>query len=365
MKKNIAVMMSLLLTASLLGGCGNSGSGTTAAPTEAGTKAAVESTAAEVKTEPAGNGGANSYPERDLKAMIGYGAGGATDMAVRPLFTAAEKLLGSSIVVENTAGASGSTSWLAACEAAPDGYTLCIGAETPALYDAYDLIQYTYDDVIPIMVVSEAVQTITVAADSPYQTVKDLFQADIDNPGSVLKVASGKVGINGTLSAIWKTAAGFDPGTYTSDGASSSIVTVLGGFADFCVSSTAAVQSYKDSGDVRVLCTNSVERYWDDVPAIVEDYPEMEKYLPLGAFYTICVPADTDPEVVAYLTDVFTQAYNSDEFQQSLKDQGLSGLGLTGEEAKKFLDEWRHKALLALTESGVVEKTMKDLGYDE
>lgn len=303
------------------------------------------------------------YPNRDIKAMIGYGAGGATDMALRPIFTIAEQILGESIVVENTPGASGATSWLSACESAPDGYTFCVGAETPCLYDAYDLIEYTYKDVIPIMVVSEAIQTITVAANSPYQTVKELFDAELNNPGTVLKVASGNVGVNATLSAIWKTVAGFDPGTYTSDGASSSIMTVLGGFADFCVSNTASVQSYLDSGDVRVLCTNSIERYWDDVPAIVEFYPEMEEYLPLGAFYTICVPIGTDSTIVTYLTDVFTQAFNTSEFQETCTSQGLIPVGATGNEAKAYIDAWRKQALSALTETGIVSYTMEELGY--
>ena len=165
MNKKLAGVVSLILTLGLIGGCGTSSeAGTTTTP---GTGTAASAASSQAGTSGGGSGG-SGYPDRDLKAMIGYGAGGSTDMALRPLFTAAEKILGESIVVENTAGASGSTSWLAACEAAPDGYTLCIGAETPALYDAYDLIDDTYDDVIPILIVAEATQTITVAADSPY-----------------------------------------------------------------------------------------------------------------------------------------------------------------------------------------------------
>ncbi len=352
MKKIIALTLSLVMMATLVA-CGGAEDPTTAAPT---TKAADQTT--EAATTPA----ALKFPERDLKAMIGYGAGGGTDLVMRALFVPAEKILGKSITVENTAGASGSTSWLAACESPADGYTLCIGAETPALYDAYDLIDKTYEDVIPIMVVGEAIQTITVAADSPYKTAREMFDAEIANPGTVIKVASGKVGINGTLSAIWKASTGFDPGTYTSEGSSSSVMTVCGGFADFCVTALSGVTSYKESGEVRVLCTISKDRVWDDVPTMSEEFPEMEKYLPLGAIYTVCVPAGTDQAIVDYLTDVFTQAYNSAEFQQTLVDQGLNGLGLTGDEAKTFLQDWRTKAIKALVEAGEVTHTLEELG---
>lgn len=360
MKKVIAFLMTAAMALTLLVGCGAS---TPAPAAPAAEPAPASEPAPAPETAPEAEPAKLAFPERDIKAMIGYGAGGNTDLLMRALFIPAEKILGHSIVVENTAGASGSTSWLSACESAPDGYTLCIGAETPALYDAYDLIDYTYNDVIPIMVVGESIQTITVAADSPYQTATEMFDAEVANPGTVIKVASGKVGINGTLSAIWKATKGFDPGTYTSEGSASSIMTVLGGFADFCVSATSAVASYKDTGEVRVLCTISGERVWDDVPTIIEEFPEMAEYLPLGAIYAICVPAGTDEAVVAYLTDVFEQAYASDEFQQSLADMGVSGLGLTGDDAKVFLDDWRLKALTALADAGAIEHTLAELGY--
>lgn len=356
MKKVIALALSAALTLGLLASCGSPSQPSN--PT--GSTPSSNSSAPGTSAPPAA---ADWKPDRSIKALIGYGAGGSTDSAIRPLLSIAEGLAGQTIVVENTAGGSASISFNSGVTAAADGYTLIIGAETPALYDAYDLIDYTYDDVTVIMVVADADNSIFVAADSPYQTVQDLFDAEKANPGSVLKVASGNVGVNATLSAVYKYTQGVDFNSYTADGSSSAVVTVMGGFADFGQGSLATLKDYWANGDVRILCSNTVEPIHPDIPTITETYPEMADYLPLSAFYTICIQGDADQAVVDYYTDLFTQAYNSKEYQDALVNMGLNPVGLTGSAAREYVDTWRKNALTVLTGTGAVEHTMEELGF--
>lgn len=355
----LAAGMSLAMTACGTGGTQTTAGGTTAAAGGGATTAAAnsETTAAEGSSIP--------YPERSIKALIGYGAGGSTDNAMRPLLSVAEKILGQSIVVENVSGGSASIAFQSAFEADSDGYTLIVGAETPALYDAYDLIDYTYSDAAMVMVAADCAQHIFVSKDSPYDTFEDLVNAEKENPGSVLKVASGNVGINASIESIWSATVGTNFSVYTADNASSAVTTVMGGFADFGLGNTATLYDYYKNGDIKILCTCRTDRdpALPDVPAITEMYPEMADYLPMKAFYTVAVKGDTDPEIVAYLQKVFEEAYQSEEYQAVLKQLQLDPVGAVGDAATEYVDTFRKNALTALTKSGAVKKTMQELGY--
>lgn len=302
-------------------------------------------------------------PSKAVSAEIGYGAGGSTDGALRPLFAVAEEIIGQTIVVNNVSGASASISFASALEQPADGHTLIIGAETPCLYDAYDLIPNTYNDVEVIMVVADVYNNIFVKSDSKYQTVKDMFDAEKAAPGSVLKVASGKVGTNATIGAVFNYCEGVDFTAYTSDGSGTSVTTVLGGFADWGLGSFPTVKDYVANGDVRLLCTVAPERVDENVPSICETYPEMAQYLPINSFYTVCVKKGTDQAIIDFYTKAFVEAFNSEAYQTVCANMGLNPLGLTGEEARNYVDNWRKSALTVLTSTGAVNKTMAELGY--
>ena len=360
MKKRLVALTIIFAMVLGLSACSNSNSPSSSDAASDTTPATSASSEASQTASPSSN---EWSPTKSIKAVIGYAAGGSTDSIMRPLFSVAESIIGQTIVVENTAGGSGSISFNDGMMAAADGYTLIIGAETPALYDAYDLIEYTYNDVIPILVSAENANYVFVAADSPYQTIEEMFNAELANPGSVLKVASGTVGVNATVSAIFKHIVGVDFEAYTADSASSAVVTVMGGFADYGLGAMSTVQDYVANGDVRILCSLSPERLQDDIPTICEYYPEMADYLPINAFYTICVRADTDQAVVDYYTEVFLEAWNSKEYQEVLTNLGLIPLGAVGDEAREYVDGFRERALTVLTSTGAVEYTMQELGY--
>lgn len=356
MKKIMALCLALTLTLGLTA-CGTQESGSAASSGSAGSAGS-----AAASTESSGASTSDWEPSGSISAEIGYSAGGSTDAALRPLFSVAENLSGHSIVVNNVAGGSASISFAAAMEKPADGQTLIIGAETPALYDAYDLIDYTYDDVDIIMVVASTDNFIFVSKDSPYQTFKDMVEAEKAAPGTVLKVASGNVGASANLSAVIKACTGVDFQAYTSDGSSSTVTTVLGGFADWGLASYTTLKDYVETGDIRILCAGDSVSTVEGVPAITEDYPEMEEYLPMNAFYAITVKKGTDQAIIDYYTDLFTQAYESDEYQETLTNMGLNPQGLTGQEARDYVDSYRAKAITVLSEVGSIPYTPADLG---
>lgn len=355
MKKWIALCLAAIIGLGLTA-CGSQETETTA-PSEETTVSAgenVSDSGAESDWEPSGS----------ISAEIGYAAGGSTDAALRPLFSVAEQMSGHSIVVNNVAGGSGSISFAAAMEKNADGQTLIIGAETPALYDAYDLIEYTYNDVEIIMVVASTENFIFVSKDSPYQTFSEMIEAELTEPGSVLKVASGNVGASANVSAVIKAITGADFQAYTSDSSGSTVTTVMGGFADWGLASYSTLKDYIESGDVRILCAVDSESSIEGVPPITDEYPDMAQYLPMNAFYTVTVKKGTDQAIIDYYTELFTEAYQSETYQESLTNLGLVLEGLTGEDARAYVDEYRKNAIAVLSEVGAISYTPADLGVE-
>lgn len=354
MKKSAAFCLAMLAALGMTA-CGSSQTGGTS---PAGTSEA-EGAATAANTE------ASAWkPEKSISAEIGYSAGGSTDAALRPLFSVAERLVGQSIVVNNVAGGSASISFAAAMEQPADGHTLIVGAETPALYDAYDLIDYTYDDVEIIMVVASTDNFVFVSKDSPYQTFKDMVEAELAEPGKVLKVASGNVGANANVSAVIKACTGAEFQSYTSDGSGSTVTTVMGGFADWGLASYTTLKDYIESGDVRLLCAMDSSSKVEGVSAVTEEYPDMAKYLPMNAFYAVTVKEGTDQAVIDYYTEIFTQAFQSEEYQETLTNMGLVPQGLTGDAAREYVDTYRKNAITVLSEVGAITHTPAELGLE-
>lgn len=362
MKKTAAFCLAMIMALSVAA-CGTSENGTSA-PSSGNAATAAVSTA-----EPAGSDAPSEpasawKPEKSISAEIGYGAGGSTDSALRPLFSVAEGMAGQSIVVNNVAGGSASISFAAAMEQPADGHTLIIGAETPALYDAYDLIDYTYDDVEIIMVVASTDNFVFVSKDSPYQTFKDMVEAELAEPGTVLKVASGNVGANANVSAVIKACTGAEFQSYTSDGSGSTVTTVMGGFADWGLASYSSLKDYIESGDVRLLCAMDSTSKVEGVSPVTDEYPDMGKYLPMNAFYTVTVKKGTDQAAIDYYTDLFTKAFQSEEYQETLKNMGLVPQGLTGDAAREYVDTYRKNAITVLSEVGAITHTPAELGLE-
>ena len=350
----IAFAIALAMVASRCAGgnAGSKSSGTNSSQSGSGAASASQSNSAAWK------------PTSSFKAFIGYGAGGSTDNVVRPLFTAFEKIAGQNVTVENLSGASGSISFANACEAAADGYNLIVSAEAACLYDAYEVIDYCIKDVQPLLIVGSMDNTLYVRADSPYQTVKELFDAELANPGSILKTASGTMGVNATLSAVFKHLLGVDFKAYTADSGTSAIVTVLGGFADWGISSLGSLEDYVENGDVRELCTLTTERIDENVPAITEFYPEMAPYLPLDPFYTISVSKDCPPEVVSYLSETLKQAWETPNYQDAMEAYNIQLLGLSGSDADQYIEDWRQSAFSSLGGAGDISvEKIESLGY--
>lgn len=264
-----------------------------------------------------GNGGtANGeadFSKMNVTCVVPYDAGGGTDAVMRGLADAAKDSF-KAITVENRSGAGGATGMLYGANAKNDGSIITmITVELATLEAMGNNAGLTYSQFKPIMMVNSAASAITVKADDDrFNTLQDFIEYSKSN-----EVQVGNSGIG----AIWHlAAAGLAKTAGTEfkhvgyDGANGAITDLLGGHIDAVAVSYAEVNSFVQSGDLKVLAVLANDRLEaiPDVPTAKEcGYDAV-----LGTWRGIAVPASTPDEVVAKLYEIFTAAADSDAFKQ-------------------------------------------------
>ena len=146
---------------------------------------------------------AQTYPDRSVRMMIAFSAGGTLDTLARIISQKLGDKWGQSIVIENRAGAGGNIGAAAAAQSAPDGYTLHFGAQSLAVnvtiapHKDFDPVK----NLDPVVLVGTAQDVLMVPTDSKFRSVKDLIEHAKANPGE-LNYASAGLGSSGHLATV-------------------------------------------------------------------------------------------------------------------------------------------------------------------
>lgn len=312
------------------------------------------------------NGSAEvSFPEKDIRGVIQWGEGGATDLISRTLAPIAEKELGVSLIMENKPGATGAIATQFVYDQPADGYTLLFGAENPNLYRLLGISDRDYvNDFVPVSIIGQSYAGIVVHKDSEFDTLEELIDYSIENPGKLVLGTSGEGGLPHVASSMLKSELGaaFNQVPYDGDGPLS--VALLGKEIDVTVIAVSAAQEYVDSGDFKMLAVihNSPLASLPDVPPITDIYPQLEKYLPWGPFQGIFAHKDTPKEVVEILSKAFEEAQKDEEFIETLTTLGVNPVNLSGEEALEFVKLNQSTSTWMLYEAGETEISPEELG---
>ena len=351
MKKIIAIILTAVMVYSLAA-CG-SGTSSGAAPAGSGASPAQPSESA-------------AYPTKSIQGSIMWSAGGICDTVSRAAGLVAQEELGQSIVFTNRAGSGGGVSTAYVNAQAADGYELLFGAENPQIAKVMGTSELDYDDFYPICLLSNSYGGIYVAKDSKYQTVEDLFNDMLANPGKVIAATTGAGGLPETAATIIRSISGTEPNMVPFDGENECAIAVMGGNADFAVSTLGSIASFYQSGDIRILAMFHNERLegFDDVPAITEIYPEYNEVLPWGPFYGVFVKQGTDQAIIDTLTAAFSKACEAPDFQELVASKGCFVMNMTGDEAVEYLKKYRATTSYMLYDSGVATIDPASVGIE-
>lgn len=300
------------------------------------------------------------YPERDIRVIVPWGAGGGTDGIVRKLTSIAEDSLDVSMYVENIEGGVSATGTGQLMSARADGYT--IGALT---YDS--LVTVPWQAMLPsydvnklklIARVTSEPDAIVVDADSDYESIHDLIEAAKENPGEI-RVAIQNLGGRIHLAILQLqdlTGAEFRIVSYPG-GAAPQKEAILSDEVDVALTSLGDFSNLIEDGTVRGLVefTDTKNPTYPDVPTSAEEGIDLR----IGSFIVFAAPADTSEEALAILEDAYKTAYDSDEFQEWVTNVGVTPNWLGIDEVTPWAEENAESLFSemdALVEAGVMSK---------
>jgi tripartite-type tricarboxylate transporter receptor subunit TctC len=216
-----------------------------------------------------------TYPERPIKLIVPFGAGGFTDVAARILQKELQPVLGQPVVIENKAGAGSTIGTADVAKAAPDGYTLVMVSTThvisPHLYKSmqYDALR----DFTPVMKLAEGPYVLVVNQKKlPVSSVKELIAAAKARPNSIDYASSGNGSSQHLVGALFCSMAGAPLNHVPYRGSSQAMNDVLAGTVPVSFVGVPNALPAVKSGRLKALAVSTAKRYGEmpDVPSLDE-----------------------------------------------------------------------------------------------
>jgi tripartite-type tricarboxylate transporter receptor subunit TctC len=268
--------------------------------------------------------GAEAYPTRPVRFVLGPGPSSGTDIMARGIAQKLTERLGQTVLVENRTGAGGTVAVASVVKAAPDGYTILFVSGSlvihPAVYRKlpYDVVR----DLAPIMLIGVVPQVIVVHPSLPARNMRELIALAKSRPGQI-NYGSGGVGSTGHLAGeLLQSMAGVRLVHVPYKGAGPAAVDLIGGQIEMLVTSAVNALQHERSGRVRPLAVTTARRSlaMPDVPTVAEAaLPGYE----LMTWYGLLAPAGTAREAIDRLNRETTAVLKLADVQSRLAADGV------------------------------------------
>lgn len=294
---------------------------------------------------------AQSFPAKDITLVVPWAAGGGTDTIARTLAKNGKKYFGVNVNVVNKTGGLGAVGMASVASAPPDGYTAGVITFHLSNYRMMKLAELSYKDFALIQMINREGAALSVAANSPFQTLKDLIEFAKKHPGVATAGHSGAGGMQHLSLAALGLREKVNFAHVPFDGSAPARTAAVGGHVTAAVTTISEVLQLYRGKQVRVLYVEDDKRHWlfPDVPTIAEaGYPNdkiIYDWRALGA--PKGVPADR----MKILVDGFKKCFDDPEFQKLAYDLGLATVYLDSKALEKFLgdmEEYHRPALKAV-----------------
>ncbi|MEA2994900.1 MAG: hypothetical protein QOG74_449 [Alphaproteobacteria bacterium] len=279
-----------------------------------------------------------AYPERPVRLIVPFAAGGAVDSVARVLGKALSANLGGSIVIDNRGGAGGVIGMEAVAHAAADGYTLLLShsgfAAMPGLYR--DLPFDPVRDFAGVVTAASGAYVLAVNSAEPFTSVADLIAYAKANPGRLTYGSAGAGSIIHLAGEFFKRTAAVELVHVPYKGAAPAITDLVGGQIRMMFAPAVNALPLAASGKLRALAVTSAKRsrLAPDLPTIAESgLPGFE----VTGWYGLAAPAATAAPAVAQLNAETNRALASADTVEQLRQQGLEPVGDTPEQATAWI----------------------------
>ena len=292
-----------------------------------------------------GPSAATDYPNRPVRWLIGFAAGGPVDIVARIMSQWLSERFGQQFVVENRAGSGGNIAAAAAINSPSDGYTLLFVAPNNAISTSlYKKLPFDFiRDTTPVASIMQLTNMLVVSNAMPVKTVQEFIDYCKAHPGKVSYASSG----NGTsvhMSAeLFKAMTKCDMVHVPYRGSAIAFPDIISNKVQLIFDNLPSALEQSKGGTVRALGVTSPQRWptVPDVPAIAETVPGFESV----GFYGISAPKDTPPEIVELLNKAIGEALKDPKLVARLAEVGGIPKPMTPAEFGKLIaDEtakWR------------------------
>ncbi|MDO8695168.1 MAG: tripartite tricarboxylate transporter substrate binding protein [Sheuella sp.] len=281
----------------------------------------------------------SKYPDKPVRLIITVPPGGASDFVARTLSESFAKELGTTVLVENKAGANGTIASAFVARAAADGYTLLQAGISTHGIGPYFYDKLTYDpfkDLIPVGALAEFPIILAVNAQLPVYSVKDLIELA---KTKTLSFASAGTGSAPHLSGeLFKTETNINMVHVPYKGSAPAVVDVASGQVDMMFDGIPSLLPHIKSGKLRPIAAVSIKRnsLLPDLPTFTElGYPSMVA----SVWYGLMAPVGTPKATIDYINTALNKALAVPELQKKLEDGGAIVMPGTPAEFGAFMQK--------------------------
>jgi tripartite-type tricarboxylate transporter receptor subunit TctC len=282
---------------------------------------------------------AQTYPSRPVHLIVGFAAGGPSDVVARLIGQSLSERLGQQVVVDNRPGASGNIGTELVVKALPDGYTLLMcGLNNSVNTALFDDLSFNFSrDIAPV---SSLIQTPGVMEVNPSflaRTVPEFIAYAKANPGKVNMATSGPGSSPDVYGALFKKLAGVNLVPVAYRGSGPALIDLIGGQVQVIFSDLSSSLQHIKAGKLRPLAVTTAARLdaLPGVPALAEFLPGYEASTWTG----IGAPRNTPKEIIEKLNQEINAALADPKMKARFAEFGATSLGGSPSDFGKLIAE--------------------------
>ncbi len=289
---------------------------------------------------------AQAYPQKPVKVVVAFTAGGTTDILARTVAQQLSDKLKQPFVIDNKPGAGGNLGTELVVRSAPDGYTLIVNsvgpiAVNPTLYGKLPYNPLT--DLVPIVQIADVPNVLVIHPSVPANTMEELIAYAKANPGK-LNYGSTGIGTSSHLSSFMLSKrVGFEATHIPYKGADA-LKDLLAGRIQFMFATIPSVMPHITAGKLKPIAVSSLKRSrsMPEVPTVVEKgFPQFEA----GSWFGFFAPKGTPEAVISMVNKAVNEVLQVPAIEQQMIAQGADPVGGTPAQFGQFVqrehDKWR------------------------
>jgi tripartite-type tricarboxylate transporter receptor subunit TctC len=274
---------------------------------------------------------AQTYPDKPIRILVGFAAGGPADITARLIGDRLSEAWGKPVIVENITGAAGNLATDRVAKSAPDGYTLLAAASATIVTNPSLYVKLPFDPVKDLAPITQAAYTPNILAvhpDVPVRTVQELVAYARANPGTVTFGSAGAGTSQHLAGELFKTMAGIDIQHVPYRGIAAVMPDLIAGRLTMAFGNISAVLPFVRDGKLRPLAVSSTRRYASvpDLPTMIEaGFPDFDS----TAWFGLMAPAGTPPAIIDRLHRESVRILSLPDVRKRFEDLGIEVIGNT------------------------------------